>query len=247
MQGAASKTRGDWDVLTFAAEMGQTVGMFLGLLTKVTRLIKLKPPEVPWNTWLELRYGWRTLAFEMQDIEKAFSKATGRKFSRASAGQSVSWVTETYTISNLTEFTQHMYSKTEYQMNSRGRIVVVGDLPRFRVDVIKTAWEVTRLSFVLDWFLNVGNWIDSVQFVIGERAYTAGFGSQIEVSYHGWRNFVPGAGYVMLQTKASAYRKALIQRREPASIPLIPLFSLNLDRWKIVDLLALFVQATWRK
>lgn len=248
MQEAASRVvSSGWDVLTFAAEVAQTVDMFLGVLTKVRNLANSKPVGTPWGTWLEARYGWRTLAYDIDDIEKAFSKIQSRKFSTASAGQSINWEENTSDYYNNYEFRQDIYKRVEYNLNARGKVVIKGDLPKINVNILKTAWEVTRLSFVIDWFINVGRLIDALQLSL-TLDYRAGFGTRLEVNRHTWRefsNFHPDFVHKSSNTvKSHVWAEGVT--REPASISLLPLVSVKLDTFKVFDLVSLLIQSLRR-
>lgn len=240
---AAAQVSGDWDVLTFAAEFGQTVAMFKNLLVKVTNILKAKPLGTPWDLWLEARYGWRNLANDMNDIEKAFSEHKKRKFNRTSARSSANWIVTTSGTASITGGQQYLFTETLYSISGRSLVVSVSEPPVFRVNLLKTAWEVTRLSFVIDWFINIGRFIDALQFVLFTRDNTAGVGARIDIDYHGWRTFTADPGWTLLNSTASTRSVACIERRSPAGIPIIPLLSVNLDSFKVLDLVALLIQA----
>lgn len=242
--GAKASSSG-WDVLTFAAEVGQVVNMFTGLITKVTRLLNSKPPGTPWNVWLEARYGWRTLAYDINDIEKAFSKIESKKFTKLSSGQSISWETTSLTNWPAVGGTEHTYSRVEKRLSGRGSVVLKGDLPRFNVNILKTAWEVTRLSFVVDWFVHIGRWIDALTFSM-TYDYTAGYGTRYEAEETVWREFTLNPGWSLVKMECSSYRSGVGVTRGPASIPLVPLISVNLDTFKVFDLVAILIQAIRR-
>lgn len=250
MQAAgARQVSSAWDVLTFAAEIGQTVQMFRSLAGKLQQLLASKPVGTPWDLWLEGRYGWRSLLFDINDITDALSKASRPKTTKTTAGQSVSW---NVTTSSSNPFysssiaTRTVTSSQSYTMNSRGSVVTRGAPPRFNVNPVKTAWEVTRLSFVLDWFINVGRAIDATQFALTTTDSTSGFGSRIESNYSASIALQPATGWVKLADTGEIHVESYIERRAPSSVPLIPLVSVNLDRFKVLDLVSLVVQAARR-
>lgn len=247
MQAAGARVvNSAWDVLTFAAEASQVVSMFRGLVTKVTNLLNAKPPGTPWGIWLELRYGWRTLAYDINDIEQAFSKIHNQKFSRASAGQSVNWTVATSSTSSIATHNSVIKSTTDYRLNGRGKVVIKGSLPRFQVNILKTAWEVTKLSFVVDWFINIGRLIDALQFSLTTE-YQGGYGTFLEAEHIKWMEHTLNPGYMFVdQPKSRATKSASVTMRTPAGVPLIPLISVNIDTFKVFDLVSLLIQALRR-
>jgi hypothetical protein len=115
--------------------------------------------------------------------------------------------------------------------------------PRFAFNPAVTVWELTTLSFALDWFIAVGTWLEAMSFLVLVDKYYASSGYLVKITKESVAgNFSPnGYGYtgnVYGYTKSEGIKKA----RVPATVPSYPQFRLNLDAWKIADLLALLVQ-----
>jgi len=230
-----------WDALTFTAELTKTVAMFRGFVGRVIR--QASSPKGLASLWLEGRYGWRTLAYDLIDIDKAIRNLDdGRKRYRDRVGGNTSqYLTTTHTNGaawGTLTCTAHINRK----IGVRGTIVADIEPPRFGFNPVTTAWELITLSFVIDWIVNVGQFLEAMSFLALSRAYVAAGGIMIEDDITQTSSFAKAGnvspGYWSLQTHA----KATFIRRIPSAVDPIPLPKLRIGALKVGDLVALLVQ-----
>jgi len=126
--------------------------------------------------WLEYRYGWKPLMFDIENATKAYSnlvssKPTRRQVSRAS--EEFEYEYSGTDASNRTGLTscsigyRHRYTAKV----SAGVIWELTDetpaqdylhrLGLYWRDIPSVAWELVPYSFVVDWFVNVGDWLNA--------------------------------------------------------------------------------------
>lgn len=178
---AAAKAAGDrWDVLTAIAEMQSTVktiatyaARLKDVIAKAIRGIlkaKRNPSKFLSGEWLQARYGVRPIVYDIMAAIDTFSNlylelpwVEGRAFQpkkttrvldiRAMPGPlGTTWVKE------RTETTLEMYRSMAY-LGLKGK-----DLRerRFQLDLAVTGYELIPLSFVLDWFIDFGAYVQTL-------------------------------------------------------------------------------------
>lgn len=254
VQFAAAKAYGNgWDVLTFAVELRKTVDMLRSFGLKLYRITKSGKVRYSANTgnhaWLEGRYGWRQLIFDMQDIIKLVNSLNEQR----TRVKESSGVTETFSESSVvsTYDWQAAYFEVTrtntYSVGLRGTIVADFEPPKIHLNPIKTSWEAIPFSFVVDWFYQVGKWIDAMSFLTFTSKYHAAQGIHIEcntvcsITTNNWKTNFSGTNEV------SAINTAKYTLRTPTSVALTPYFQLRIDSFKVADLGALIAQAVLRR
>lgn len=138
--------------------------------------------EIP-NSWLELQYGWNPL---MSDIYGSLQHLEKRK------RFNVPFVTVKQTLKDQA-FSQQTSSSAAY--SSDAHFVHDQRVTCFMTFGLKNAqlaelsslglinpaeilWEVTRYSFVVDWFLPIGNWLSALTGAAGYDFITGGLSSK---------------------------------------------------------------------
>lgn len=179
-----------------AYELEKTVEMFVKAGTRVKRFIpnllnelakrnakrrkqgkqELRALDVASSLWLEHRYGWLPLMYDIKGHIDAFER-NDQQFWRKSYGNdtstgryqdSGSW---TYGSGFTSGFT---WSDTHNQVTKvRCGIYYIDTLDYERrvasnlgLDLWSSSqivWEVIPFSFVVDWFINVGNWLEAIK------------------------------------------------------------------------------------
>jgi hypothetical protein len=146
--------------------------------------------------WLELQYGWKPL---LDDIEgaanwlaskqseemKESAHATKRKFYQVTTKQRVH--PGDYYID--TEYTYLVRYGCEFTTSG----VALADVKEAGIlNVATIAWELTPWSFVVDWFIPIGNYINTLDATIG-LGWKRGYTTTHLNSFIGYNCYVNGA------------------------------------------------------
>jgi hypothetical protein len=178
IQSAAARIQSSgWDAGTFIGELPQLRRMIRNIGRKTENMSRGHTAKRIQQLWLEGRYGWRTLAFDIRDLAEAVTEwDEQRKIHTERVGTSwrESWESRVAIATNEGSF-DHVWS-LDQNFSVRGAVSARISPPRFSIDPLKTAWELTRLSFVLDWVINVGNAIDAFRFLNASVAHTSSYG-----------------------------------------------------------------------
>jgi hypothetical protein len=245
-QFAAAKIVGQsFDLLTFVAELASTKRMFLDLIRKLLKL-KVIPRNLRGMTseWLAIRYGWRPL---LNDI-KSFSENLARLESKRTrysdrAGNSTSSTSTTssddtswYAGTLTTVVTETV------TIGVRGSVIADIQLPDYQLNPLITGWEVIPFSFVIDWFIDVGKSLAALSFIAAQANYSACSGYSITLKRDFTRSVTSWKADYSGTQEQTATCTAIVRHRVPCHIPLLPQLRVNLDRFKVMDLLALLMQ-----
>lgn len=240
---AAAIYSSGWDAGTFLAEIGQLRRMLSNVGKKLSNLSKGYSAGELHDLWLEGRYGWRTLMYDIRDLHEVLSRANERRTRyREQKGLTT---TGSYNeslmhgsgINVLCEFNM------SWTINVRGTVIADIDVPDFQFNPVTTLWEVTRLSFVIDWLLNVGQALEAASFLLAVKDYKAGAGYRVDIDIESKSNFVSN-----IAPNTNGYHTGICEgqvryvRRIPATVSAFPRVKLRLDEYKILDILALIRQ-----
>lgn len=219
------------------------------------------------GTWLELRYGFRPLIMVIGDLCELANKQvyqtfdpdkirscramTKREDSTSGTGHmGVAWATWDYQWVVLDK--QNAYASIQYrQTTPLSAMQELGLTPRYWPE---TAWELTKLSFVWDWFISIGPWLEG--FRINPEITVLGntVGTKLVRS----KTCVPLAGHYKGKTNPPVagkgspgyVRKTLSRYKRSVNVdlPLTPLLRLGstLGLYKTVDGLSLIIQRILR-
>jgi hypothetical protein len=259
VQAAASKIYShSFDALTFLAEITDVRETFTKtakrlLSLKKTKEIKklLKNPKALTGEWLNGRYGWRLMVYDVIDIFNLVKDWNDRR-QRFSERSGTRW------SQTIEEATVHTYSNrvvdvtttTDLVVHERGSVTADIWLPPIMLNPVATAWELIPFSFVLDWFLSVGQSLEAASFEALESAYTASTGYLLEVnrtmsSSVSW--FDPAVLSACRQDQYGQCEVSL-RVRTPCGVSVTPRINLRINSYKVADLLSLIAQNfKWRK
>jgi len=248
-----------WDSLTFLAELHKVVRMFRKLLKNLLRLLS-DPAFRKWvlthgvrelpNAWLEGRYGWRILMYDMIDIQKALQNVDGHRTRfKERSGYSQSHVKNyTFVDSSHGWGPTTYYLREECKVSVRGSVIADINPPEFAFNPLTTAWELIPFSFVIDWVIDIGRFLESMSFLALATDYAAAGGHKIELTRevtHATTAWTPN----WVQSTSLDFRSKCVGQyvqRVPMSVSYFPTINLRLDAFKVMDLVALFLQAIRR-
>lgn len=116
------------------------------------------------SVWMEYRYAIMTIVYSLQDFHsylltlKDVYKTTRKRYSYKAP---LDWfqIPSGWTIiENSVDVNDRVWIKRKYDPGS----IIDTLLKQLQTNVFKTAWELIPLSFVVDWFVNVGVLIDAL-------------------------------------------------------------------------------------
>lgn len=222
-----------WDALTFASELPKLKDMFQKSARKIVKLAKLprKQGFRGWrqlgDAWLEGRYGWRTLAYDIRDLDDAirnydknrliWTERQGYNDSYSATGSETwNWAAGDLLL-DWQDDTEH---------SIRGSVAAEIQPARFQVDPLQTGWELVPYSFVVDWVLNVGQALAATKLLALSKATTASIGiksvsTRIANGTAGGTN----SGFTHLSWNESYYSRVEQVTRNPTVIPVRPLLT----------------------
>jgi hypothetical protein len=251
-----------FDALTSSAEFHKTIRLFVGFKKRILKELKR---GTLYNLWLEGRYGWRILMYELLELNKAivdFSETRTRYTEIAFSRLTTKTATEeelltTYQLPpeiqgtwNSADMYYYFGTKTDIDISIKGSIAADIKPARFRANVFDTAWELIPYSFVVDWFIGVGTWIQamSLEALATENVAAGGLHMKVSRTFHAER---PGlinrpnlfVDPILCGLKVYGERTLDLTERTPTSISNVPQFEINLNAFKVLDLVALLISA----
>lgn len=171
----ASSRRETLDGLTFLAELHKTKDLIKSSMGRVfnfadralaqARRVSRRPSSVPRlfsKYWLEYRYGWRPLLYDIQDLVHQVQEGS-RTYNEGRSAVSVDLGSSSTLVTGGTSYDTTCVRTVVGTRTYRGYAFSVGhygSTPSF--NPIQTGWELIPYSFVVDWFFNVGDFLTAV-------------------------------------------------------------------------------------
>lgn len=249
-----------YDVLTSLVELHEVRDLFLSISQKLSEVVKdPKTLKRLWrklekgrgldiltSEWLTYRYGIRTLIYDLVGLVEAIESYNDKRTRFSERAGNTFSLKETKVEYGEFGSSHNLLTTTDkVEVSTRGSVTVDIVVPRFQLNVVQTAWEYTRLSFVLDWLYSVGNAIQAASARALASDYVASGGYQVKCSRHSllepisWKSpYQHGENHYMRVYES----EAVLQERWPAEVPLLPQVALRLNKSKILDILALVYQ-----
>jgi hypothetical protein len=244
-EAAAAIYSSGWDALTFVAELADVKRMFVGAIGTFKKLLSLHGWKKlsAHDEYLSVRYGWRTLMYDIKDINELLAKTKSKREVLSEQRGTKS------TTHNVTEVSTSFYyyninriTTDSITVHTRGSVDALIDVPDVLINPIATAWEVVPLSFVVDWFFTVGRAIEAASFAALEKSYTASYGHKVEIVRGFQTEFTSKDGYESGTHTQNGSSKAVFSVRVPSPVPFSPHFTVKLNEYKVLDLVSLALQ-----
>jgi len=255
VQGASAKiySKGH-DSLTFVAEILKLKRMFVERAQKLLKNKRANPRKnkdlakdllKSSQDWLELRYGWRTLIYDLMDMNDALQEFELKRTRYSErVGYSVSSLsTIDLPVSGVSPMLSQVSTLDEYvDISYRGSVTADIRPPPMQANLLITGWELLPFSFIMDWFIGVGQWLASTSFLLLSSSHTASYGYNIVIS----RSYnMESTGWATNYSQSDLWfeinSRTELSVRVPTTVSLLPQVSVNLDAFKVVDLAALLM------
>lgn len=264
--------KGDFNAGVFVGELGESVELLAsrasqlfraaraakrGNLADAAKILRAQPPsgarrahrEKPGlkrdqtiaSGWLELQYGWLPLMGDIYSLSDQIAKMDKPRKRRIFARQ---W------IGHKADPNPHFEISGAGKTGKQIIAFVTEDIPSWPqalglTDPELVAWELVPFSFVADWFIPIGNYLQARAFA--SRAKGLFVLTTYEKSH--WRcaaakpiTFWDGTSCVSLPTTLGWNRKVVMDRTVASSLPQVPLptFSNGIGRgWRLQNAVAL--------
>lgn len=169
----AEANSGIVDLLTELGEAKETIGYIFGLLGSIVDLVvktkrdvlraKTRPgqsakeiaSEVA-SIWMQFRYAVSPIGYSVNDaldyLQSSF--APYQTFRRGNSTKLDVELSDGWVLKDF-EFIDRVWLKYQYSLDTRTQ--------GLKLNPFATAWELTPLSFVVDWVLNIGDLLSSLQ------------------------------------------------------------------------------------
>jgi hypothetical protein len=196
------------------------------------------------SLWLEYRYGWRTLWYDILSINKAIIDMNiGReRFTERSGVTFSDSITSTETVID-SDSTLVKTISTDWSISHRGTVTADYLQPTFNFNPMLTGYETFKLSFILGWFVDIGGWIEALSFLTLNTKHAASAGYELTgtKTVHELRTY--NGNIYTGHWEAESVTDFASVVRYPTSVSQIPHVSLNIDGAKGFDVLALLQTA----
>lgn len=205
--------------------------------------------------WLAIQYGWKPLLSDVYGAAEALAKH-GTYAVRVSTSRSHRWAI-TNTAGPNEQWNNVRLKRTEFGVYTRKYVYifsysseVIHDLSSVGItNPLAVAWELLPWSFVFDWAIKVGEWIDSLDATAGLQ-----FLKGCKTRFERWEihESANGAWYdsgVLYDCNAKASRKVVVCERNPLTSfqhPRVPRFGTLLTPLRAANAIALIRQRTIR-
>lgn len=214
-----------------------------------------KKSKGTWNTqnrWLELQYGWKPLLNDVYGAAEALAKLHERpNVTKLSYSKTLRWGSQnpvTFEGCTGVRSTKGKYTrKVVYYFATQSQ--VHQDLASLGIyNPLSIAWEILPYSFVIDWFIPIGNYLDTLDATTGlsfQKGSSTSFKKFSSVISFKGATGKPGGPNSKAKCDARAsFDYVECQRTVLGSFPLphLPSFDLRITPTRAANAIALFFQ-----
>lgn len=255
LSAAAKASSAEWDVLTFMAELKKTtqtmstIAQHFNRKTGQLAATAARYKKDPWRAfrelWLGARYSIRPMVFDYHDAAKAM-KALARDILilEGKAGNSTSHADEWRVVTPTAYGNIEQWETVTQSLSYRGAAYCKYEKAlntSIQLDPLVTAWELVPYSFIVDWFINIGGWVQTLRPRLSGSFLGVQWSLREETVIQCGRrsNYTvyPYSGYFDEGTITKTLTK---YTRDPTSVPFPPVVA-NLSLPKVIDLVTIFV------
>lgn len=245
---SAAEVYESFDTSTFLAELPETLRTILNMAKRLAHLKKglLKRGisfEDALDGWLEWRYGWRTLLYDIDDLARALAGKDYFDISTARTGQKYLFTRDDVYTSVRTVFTVEYTITTKVTGSVRGSFMGKMDPPAFALDGFITTWELIPFSFVADWIFSIGDQLAALASLAWSTQHSACTGVYLQVERYLRKSQVVETSGDVISASVAGHLDydGECKYRARSSVPLLPSVRLNFDVKKLLDAIALVV------
>lgn len=148
------------------------------------------PRQAAQNAWLESTYGWRPLLHDVYDAAGTVAQLRNVDYNRLFSARGVGVTKRTYSTPRTA------FEQSEYELFHRVKLGVVyrfasGQPPVAAhlglLNPLEVAWELTPFSFVVDWFVPIGDYIQQIGATPpGLHTFVRGYESKTYLGTQRW-------------------------------------------------------------
>lgn len=149
------------------------------------------------SAWLAYRYGIMPLIYEIQDYLKAYNNVAEKPQRSTARGKAeLAWSTHTENAYNwYYGLREDVTTDTEFKLTVRAGVLFTPKVTTGTVEGLSAkyglalhrvpiaAWEAVTLSFVADWFVNVGDYLNAMTATCRADILTAWYTLRLGVGY----------------------------------------------------------------
>lgn len=210
------------------------------------------------SAWMEYRYGWRVLMYDLEGAQDAVRRLQEEKIrldrftSHESIEDRVDWEpAQSFQIptgyAGISELVPDLnrWRTRRLDVRAGAGVLQLGNFP-FTVNPLLTGWELVPFSFIVDWFVDVGSVIAAHTPSFGRRleymwistkqvnTITSTVSWQPRPSTHPWVQYLGNTGF-----SRDSHTQTIYKRWPVAKVPFSLDFNPQLDLSKFTDLASL--------
>lgn len=262
---AANAAASDFDALTWAAEFGKTAAhlgsvgrRFNAFASDLARrayryssAVRKAKRRGPWaifqDLWLEARFAWRPYIYDVRGAVKALETLQNKYDINSGRGRLVQSLDASYDSGMI---------EVHPQIDKRVVETLVGEriyrgkswcdfssqnARAFGRDPLTTIYELTPYSFIVDYFVDVGGWVQTIIPRLSGRYRAHSYSYKTEYTLTQTVNSYGKAGATYDATPSKTVIKVREYVRWPTGIPVPPLLP-QLTAARVTDIAAIFAR-----
>lgn len=233
-----------FDAGTFFAELRKTIEMFMNIGMKLLNIIANHSFRDLTDGWMTVRYGLRPIYYDILSMFDTLAELNHKwEVYKERRGESGS-----ISRTNVEDL-GYAKKETKVRVNAsvRGNVVSAFRPKSFRVMPLTTGWEAVRLSFIIDWFFNIGSILTSLeaQMEFPDMRTSGGIALNYSVQIRTYDLNISPFIVNHYESRASSTGKYLLRTAVGPSY--WPRWKPNLSITKVADLLIVVTQLLSRK